>query len=112
MSMSARVTAILHDGIQQKIFPGAVLAAASPRQQLTVTAGTYLYTDATAVTAACIYDLASLTKIVTATATLALCSRGWLSLDAAVTQFLPQSNAKEVTIRHLLTHTAGLDTLV
>ena len=109
MSMPARLTAILHDGIQQKTVPGAVLAAASPRQHLTVTAGTYRYTDATAVTAECIYDLASLTKIVTATAALALCSRGWLSLDAAVTQFLPQSNAKGVTIRHLLTHTSGLD---
>jgi len=109
MSISARLTAILTEGVQQKIFPGVVLAAASPHQHLTVTAGTYRYTDVTAVTADCIYDLASLTKIVTATAALALCSRGWLSLDAAVTQFLPQSNAKGVTIRHLLTHTAGLD---
>jgi CubicO group peptidase (beta-lactamase class C family) len=109
MSIPARLTAILHNGIQQKIFPGAVLVAASPHQHLTVTAGTYRYTDAIAVTAECIYDLASLTKIVTATAALAMCSRGWLSLDAAVTQFLPQSNAKGVTIRHLLTHTSGLD---
>jgi CubicO group peptidase (beta-lactamase class C family) len=62
------VTAILQDGIQQKILPGAVLMAVSPSQQLTVTAGTYRYTDTTAVTADCIYDLASLTKIVTATA--------------------------------------------
>ncbi len=109
MSIATRVTAILHDGVQQQIFPGAVLTAATPRQQLTVTAGTYRYTDTQAVTADCIYDLASLTKIVTATAALVMCSRGWLSLDAAVTQFLPQSNAKGVTIRHLLTHTAGLD---
>ena len=109
MSIAARVTAILDDGIAQKIFPGAVLAAASPRQHLTVTAGTYRYSDTTAVTASCIYDLASLTKIVTTTAALALCSRGWLSLDAAVTQFLPQSNAQGVTIRHLLTHTSGLE---
>jgi len=74
-----------------------------------VTAGTYRYTDTQVVTVDCIYDLASLTKIVTAPAALVMCSRGWLSLDAAVTQFLPQSNAKGVTIRHLLTHTAGLD---
>jgi len=109
MSILARVTAILHDGIEQKIFPGAVLAAASPHQQLTVAAGTYRYSDTTAVTAECIYDLASLTKIVTATAALVMCSRGWLSLDAAVTQFLPQSNANGVTIRQLLTHTSGLE---
>lgn len=109
MSMLARLTTILADGVQQQIFPGAVVAAATARQQLTVTAGTYRYTDTQAVTADCIYDLASLTKIVTATATLALCSRGWLALDAAVTQFLPQSNATGVTIRHLLTHTSGLD---
>lgn len=109
MSIAPRVTAILRDGVQQQIFPGAVLTAATPQQQLVVTAGTYRYTDTQAVMADCIYDLASLTKIVTATAALVLCSRGWLSLDAAVTQFLPQSKATGVTIRHLLTHTAGLD---
>jgi serine-type D-Ala-D-Ala carboxypeptidase len=109
MSIATRVTAILRDGVQQQIFPGAVLTAATPRQQLTVTAGTYRYTDTQSVTADCIYDLASLTKIVTTTAALAMCSQGWLSLDATVTQFLPQSNAKGVTIRHLLTHTSGLD---
>jgi CubicO group peptidase (beta-lactamase class C family) len=109
MSISVRLTAILTEGVQQKIFPGAVLMAATPHQQLTVVAGTHRYNDIQTVTTDCIYDLASLTKIVTTTAALAMCSRGWLSLDAAVTQFLPQSNAKGVTIRHLLTHTAGLD---
>jgi CubicO group peptidase (beta-lactamase class C family) len=83
MSISARLTAILTEGVQQKIFPGAVLAAASPRQQLTVTAGTYRYTDVTAVTADCIYDLASLTKIITATAAIIVIARAGKAAGAA-----------------------------
>ncbi|MFM7678455.1 MAG: serine hydrolase domain-containing protein, partial [Roseiflexaceae bacterium] len=52
---------------------------------------------------------ASLTKIVTATAALRLCAQGILTLDTPVTNFLPHSQAHAVTIRHLLTHTSGLD---
>lgn len=109
MSIADRLTVILTEGVQQKVFPGAVLAVASPNQQLTVVAGTHRYTDTQVVTTDCLYDLASLTKIITVTAALAMCSRGWLSLDAPVTNYLFQSPAKTVTIRHLLTHTSGLD---
>jgi CubicO group peptidase (beta-lactamase class C family) len=59
-----------------------------------------------------VFDLASLTKIVATTAvTLALIQQGLLSLDDAAIGYLPDFTAFRrgpVTIRHLLTHTAGL----
>jgi CubicO group peptidase (beta-lactamase class C family) len=58
-----------------------------------------------------IFDLASLTKPVAgATAALLLLEDGVWSLDDTVAQFIPRfaANGKhEVTIRHLLTHSAG-----
>jgi CubicO group peptidase (beta-lactamase class C family) len=59
-----------------------------------------------------IFDLASLTKPVAgATAALLLLRDGAWSLDDAVARFIPQFAAagkQEVTLRQLLTHTAGL----
>jgi CubicO group peptidase (beta-lactamase class C family) len=55
------------------------------------------------------YDLASLTKVV-CTVTLALIARerGSLDLDDPVARWLPSYPRQETTLRHLLTHTAGL----
>jgi CubicO group peptidase (beta-lactamase class C family) len=65
-----------------------------------------------AMTADTVFDLASLTKVVaTTTATLALASQQRLSLGDPVTRYLPgfsACRAGPVTLRHLLTHTAGL----
>jgi CubicO group peptidase (beta-lactamase class C family) len=59
-----------------------------------------------------VFDLASLTKVVaTTTVALALAAQGRLGLDDPVAGYLPQFTAcrdAPVTIRHLLTHTAGL----
>lgn len=59
-----------------------------------------------------IFDLASLTKPVAgATAALLLLENGVWSLDDPVGRFIPElgeGGMREVTIRHLLTHTAGL----
>jgi CubicO group peptidase (beta-lactamase class C family) len=67
---------------------------------------------ARAMSADTVFDVASLTKVVaTTTATLALASQGQLRLTDPVTRYLPGFVAGQespVTIRHLLTHTAGL----
>jgi serine-type D-Ala-D-Ala carboxypeptidase len=55
------------------------------------------------------YDLASLTKMVcTVTLVLAARQRGSLDLDDPVTRWLPRYPQEKTTLRHLLTHTAGL----
>lgn len=62
-----------------------------------------------------VFRLASLTKPIVSTATLALADRGLLTLDDPVRRWLPafrprtaRGREPEITIQHLLTHTAGL----
>jgi len=59
-----------------------------------------------------IFDLASLTKpVATTTAMLLLVDEGAVELDAPVAKYLPpfsERGKEAVTIRHLLTHSAGL----
>ncbi|HEX8359690.1 MAG TPA: serine hydrolase domain-containing protein [Longimicrobium sp.] len=69
--------------------------------------------DAPAVSAdSTLYDLASLTKVVATTAAvMALVEDGRLSLDDRVRRWVPQFSGGDkdsVTVRHLLTHTAGV----
>ncbi len=75
--------------------------------------GTLDWTRRTRVSASeSIYDLASLTKVVaTTTALMVLYDRGDLELDAKVSRYLPTFAGglrDQVTVRHLLTHRAGL----
>jgi CubicO group peptidase (beta-lactamase class C family) len=62
------------------------------------------------------YDLASLTKVVgTTTAVMILVDDGKMRLDDPVSRYLPNftgGGREKVTIRHLLTHTAGLPAAV
>jgi CubicO group peptidase (beta-lactamase class C family) len=62
-------------------------------------------------TAASRFNLASISKIFTATAVLQLRDKGKLSLDDPLTKYLPEFPFEKVTIRHLLTHTSGLPDL-
>lgn len=61
-----------------------------------------------------LFRLASVSKLFVSAAALVLVGRGRLALDAPVTDWLPQfrprfeGKAPTITLRHLLTHTAGL----
>jgi D-alanyl-D-alanine carboxypeptidase len=57
-----------------------------------------------------VYQLASVTKQFTATAIMILAGEGKLSLEDKITKYLSDLPAawKEVTVRHLLTHTSGI----
>jgi CubicO group peptidase (beta-lactamase class C family) len=56
-----------------------------------------------------VFDLASLTKVVaTLPAILKLIETGTIRLDDSVHFYLPNFHIKEITLRHLLTHTSGL----
>jgi CubicO group peptidase (beta-lactamase class C family) len=54
------------------------------------------------------FNLASISKVFTATAILQLRDNGKLSLDDQLTKFFPGLPFQGVTLRHLLTHTSGL----
>ena len=55
-----------------------------------------------------VFQLASVSKQFTATAIMILYERGLLNLDDLVTKYYPNFPYEEVTITHLLNHTAGL----
>jgi CubicO group peptidase (beta-lactamase class C family) len=67
---------------------------------------------APAMDTATLFDLASLTKVVgTTTSLMVLADRGLIRVDDPVSKYLPgfdTGEKKQITIRHLLTHTAGL----
>ncbi len=54
------------------------------------------------------FQLASVSKQFTATSIMLLYEEGKIKLTDSVTQFFPDFPYKDVTIKHLLTHTAGL----
>ena len=94
-------------------FPGAVIVIGGANQNIVVSAvGHYGVDDARPVTAATVYDLASLTKVIgLTTAVMILVDSGKIDLDAPVQRYVPafQGAGKErVTIRHLLTHSSGM----
>jgi CubicO group peptidase (beta-lactamase class C family) len=59
-----------------------------------------------------LFDIASLTKVIgTTTSLMLLADRGQINVDDPVGRYIPAFNSddkKSITIRHLLTHTAGL----
>ena len=61
-----------------------------------------------------VFEVASISKVITAYAALVLVERGVLSLDEPVHAYLsrpwlpPSNYADRITLRHLLTHTSGL----
>jgi CubicO group peptidase (beta-lactamase class C family) len=110
--MNQRIDQIVDGAIDQRLFPGAVVLIADGPTILHLAAyGTTMYADphSQAVTTETIYDIASLTKIFTATAALRLWEQGRIDLHASAARYLPELHATSVTVWHLLTHTSGLD---
>ena len=55
-----------------------------------------------------IFEMASITKMFTATAVMLLVREGRLSVDDDYAKYFPEYPYPGVTIRHLLTHTSGM----
>jgi CubicO group peptidase (beta-lactamase class C family) len=110
--MIPSINGIIAEAIQQRVFPGAVvLVARKGVLQHAVPYGSTMYDHPGSwpVTLTTRYDIASLTKVFTATAALQLVDAGLLALDTPAAHYLPALQAHSVTIRHLLTHTSGLE---
>lgn len=119
--LGRRVDSIVEAAVRADLIPGAVVRI--ERDGKTVYYKAYgwsqkydynrqLLQPALQMDTATLFDLASLTKVVgTTTSLMLLADRGLLHIDDPVSQYLPGFDTgakKEVTIRHLLTHTAGL----
>lgn len=111
MSIGQLIDQIVIDAIERRIFPGAVVAVAQGDTTLHQAAYGALTYDGAAQPVAhdTIYDVASLTKMFTATAALHLLDQGAIDLETPVHMVLPRFRSPEVTLFHLLTHTSGLD---
>ena len=55
-----------------------------------------------------IFDIASISKTFTAIGIMKLEEKGRLSIDDKITKYLPELSYKNVTIRHMLSHTSGI----
>ena len=107
------VTGYLRAEVDSGAFPGAVVAVGRHgRLALLAPVGHYGVDDSRPVEASTMYDLASLTKVVgLTTACMLLVDQGTLALDAPIDHYVPEFRGPmkdRVTVRHLLTHSAGL----
>jgi CubicO group peptidase (beta-lactamase class C family) len=109
----SRVDALIEDGLRLRYYLTAVYAIVSAEVVLASRAfGSVVEADGAVATTDTVFDLASLTKPVgTATCVMALAERGVFHLGEEARTFLGGDAGAQwegVTLRHLLTHTAGL----
>src|SRR5919108_2109737 len=119
--------AIFTDAVERKEMPGLVAMAANDRGPLYEGGfGRRDLTGTAAMTPDTVVWIASMTKAITATAAMQLIEKGKLALEAPATSVVPQLGSarvlegfdaggqprlrapkRPITLRHLLTHTAG-----
>jgi len=115
----ATARGVLEDAIAAHAFPGCAFGVqAGGEVVLQEALGHFTYEDRSPeVTAGTVYDVASLTKVVSTTAAaMLLYQRGLLDLDMPLGDLLPGfvvgrtpgERARFVTLRHLLAHNSGL----
>ncbi len=115
------IDTIIDDAIEAGVFPGAVVLVtrdgvvrkrAAYGHSLLYARPGQRHPDPIAMTEDTMFDLASLTKVVaTTTAILQLVEAGTVALDAPASSYLDgfaRADKRAITVRHLLTHTAGL----
>jgi beta-glucosidase-like glycosyl hydrolase/CubicO group peptidase (beta-lactamase class C family) len=110
-----RLDLLLDSALADGASPGAALAIGRRGRLVRLRGyGTLDWDDTTKVTPSTLYDVASMTKVVgTTSAVMLLVDRGLLALEDRVVDHLPwwqgdDPRKASVTIRQLLTHTAGL----
>lgn len=95
--------------------PGATLGIARGDETLELAFGVTNVDTGVEVTTDTLFQIGSITKVWTATVVLALADAGKLDLDEPVVTYLPElaladeDATTRVTMRHLLTHTSGID---
>ncbi|MGZ3846034.1 MAG: serine hydrolase domain-containing protein [Flavisolibacter sp.] len=121
--LSKTIDSILQNAVDSKLIPGAVIEVKKDTKIICKKAYGFAERNddrnqplahPVTMTTDVHFDLASLTKVVgTTTSIMLLVDRGLLKVDDPVGKYIPAFNTgdkKQITIRHLLTHTAGLIT--
>ena len=115
MLNAANWTARLRELASGARIPGATLGIWSDGQQVLAAHGVLNSATQVPVTTDSLFQVGSITKIWTATMIMQLIDEGSLSLDTTVSEALPGARlgagdvGEQVTVRHLLTHTSGID---
>lgn len=106
----APLARVLDSAVAHRAFPGAVVAVGRHDTVLYLHAFGHLdYEHGRAATPRTVYDLASLTKVVgLTTAMMMLVEQGKVALDAPAHRYVPAFHDSAITVRQLLTHSAGL----
>lgn len=117
----AQIDSVLQSQVNADKIPGAVIQIKKRGKVIYKHAYGYaqkydydhhLLSPLDSMTVDCLFDIASLTKVVgTTTSILLLADRGLLKIDDPVGKYIAAFNSpdkKKITISHLLTHTAGL----
>jgi CubicO group peptidase (beta-lactamase class C family) len=98
---------------RQHRVPGAVLAVSTSEEALEFATGVISASTGVETTTGTVFQIGSNTKLLTTTLVMQLADAGEVELDAPVQRYLPafelaEPGAGEITIRHLLTHTSGI----
>lgn len=94
--------------VENRQFNGGVLIARKGKVLYEKTFGYADFADHRENTPAIRFPIASISKLLTATAILQLIQAGKLQLNDPVAKHLPQFPYREITVRNLLSHTSGL----
>jgi CubicO group peptidase (beta-lactamase class C family) len=106
--------ALIEDALRRRVFPGIELLVARGDELLLHEAWGQLEIgpEAEALAPGTLFDIASITKpVATATCFLALLEKGKIGMEEKVAAFFPEFDSPDkggISMRHLLTHTAGL----
>jgi CubicO group peptidase (beta-lactamase class C family) len=115
MLNAANWTARLNELAAEANVPGAALGIWSDGQEILAAHGVLNAATQVPVTTDSVFQVGSITKLWTATMIMQLVDEGLLSLDTTVSEVLPGTRlgtadvGDQVTVRHLLTHTSGID---
>lgn len=107
-----KIDSIALKGVEDKVYPGCQIVVAKDEKVIYQKSfGYHTYENRVQVKNSDVYDIASITKIVSSTATvMRLIDQGKLSLDNRLSDYLPEligTNKQDILIREMLTHQAG-----
>ena len=103
----------IEEQLEAGIYPGASFAYFKDQQWREVYLGQSDPEHGFKTKAGLVYDLASVSKVVgVGTLLIFLCHQGNLDLERPVTDFLPDSDYPDISIRQLLTHATDLDPFI
>jgi D-alanyl-D-alanine carboxypeptidase len=111
-SASARIDSVIAHEMRTRRIPGVAVAVVENGKVVYKRAfGSSNLEAETPMTVDAVFELASITKQFTAAAIMLLLQDGKLTLDDSISKFManPPESWSRITVRHLLTHTGGLD---